>query len=259
MQDKGPDRFRAHGPETAKDDAQPQPVYELSVENTRELDRRAVEEYEIPSILLMENAAVGLREHALRMLGDGSTPAVLVCCGPGNNGGDGFALARHLHNAGLSVRVVHTRDFEQYIGDAGTNLRILEHMGIELIDARIQLETPPDASLRLIVDALFGTGLSRAVEGIEGELIEWINIMRQRTHAKILSVDIPSGLDADSGEPMGERVVRADRTVTFAGYKPGLSKVEAASYLGEVHSVPIGVPIELVKELGTAIEPKHRE
>lgn len=234
-------------------------MYELSVEASRELDRRAVEEFEIPSIVLMENAAIGLREHALRMLGDGSAPGVLVCCGPGNNGGDGFALARHLHNAGLSVRVVHTLGFDQYIGDAGTNLRILEHMGIELIDARIQLETPPDASLRLIVDALFGTGLSRAVEGTEGELIEWINTTRQRTHTKVLSVDLPSGLDADSGEAMGDRVVRADRTVTFAGFKPCMSNVEAVEHLGEVFAVPIGVPIELVRELGTAIEPKHRD
>lgn len=234
-------------------------MYELSVENARELDRRAVEEYGMDSIVLMENAAIGLWKHAMQMLDGIPDPRVLICCGPGNNGGDGFALARHLHNSRIPVRIVCTHDAQTYSGDAAKNLRIIERMGIETVRIQDLLTQPANAAAPLMLDALFGTGLSRPIEGEASELISWINRARVRSGSRVLAVDAPSGLDAQTGRPLNHCVIKADRTVTFAGIKPGMSRVEALEYLGDVHVVPIGVPIELLEALGTRIEPKSRE
>lgn len=234
-------------------------MYELSVENARELDRRAVEEFGMDSIVLMENAAIGLWKHAMQMLDGIPDPRVLICCGPGNNGGDGFALARHLHNSHIPVRIVCTHDAQTYSGDAAKNLRIIERMGIETVRIQDLLTQPANDAAPLMLDALFGTGLSRPIEGEASELISWINRARVRSGSRVLAVDAPSGLDAQTGRPLNHCVIKADRTVTFAGIKPGMSRVEALEYLGDVHVVPIGVPIELLEALGTRIEPKSRE
>lgn len=234
-------------------------MYELSVENARELDRRAVEEYGMDSIVLMENAAIGLWKHAMQMLDGIPDPRVLICCGPGNNGGDGFALARHLHNSRIPVRIVCTHDAQTYSGDAAKNLRIIERMGIETVRIQDLLTQPANDAAPLMLDALFGTGLSRPIEGEASELISWINRARVRSGSRVLAVDAPSGLDAQTGRPLNHCVIKADRTVTFAGIKPGMSRVEALEYLGDVHVVPIGVPFELLEALGTRIEPKSRE
>ena len=259
MQDHHHERYRAHGPESPTSVPCPPPKYELTVQQARELDAQAVEVFGIPSIILMENAAIGLFQHAMQMLEHTSSPSVTIFCGPGNNGGDGFALARHLHNALIPTRVVCTHQPEQYTGDAGTNLSIIRRMGIECLDARGFLDSSLGDAPSLLVDALFGTGLSRPVEGVAGELTDLINSTKIRCNAQVLAVDLPSGLDAQSGEPLGECVVRADRTVTFAGLKPGMARVEAIEYLGEVFVVSIGAPIELLQTLGTPIEPRCRE
>ncbi|MFG0246279.1 MAG: NAD(P)H-hydrate epimerase [Phycisphaerales bacterium JB052] len=259
MQDHQHKRYRAHGPESPTTVPCTPPRYELSVEQARELDAQAVNRYGIPSVVLMENAAIGLHRHAMQILASMANPSVLICCGPGNNGGDGFALARHLHNTLVPTQVVCSHHFEQHTGDAAINLGIIRRMGIECLDARRFLDNNADESPSLLVDALFGTGLTRPVDGVAGELIEWMNTTRSSDHTKVLSVDLPSGLDAQSGEPLGERVVRAYRTVTFAGYKPGMARVEALEYLGETFVASIGAPIELLQSLGTPIEPRHRE
>ncbi|MHA7813634.1 MAG: NAD(P)H-hydrate epimerase [Phycisphaerales bacterium] len=247
--------FRVQGPSIP-----PEPrklvLHELSVEAARELDRRATEEYGIPSIVLMENAAIGLFNHATEMINNVADPSVLIMCGPGNNGGDGFALARHLHNAKIPVTVVLTREPRDYTGEAAINLRVIERMKFELRNAETVLRTEPDAPPTLIVDALFGAGLNRPVEGVASELIAWMNRARVRNGSRTLAVDTPSGLDMQSGRPLGQSVVRADRTATFAGLKPGMSRIESLDYVGDVHVVPIGAPIQLLDELGTVLEPK---
>jgi len=209
------------------------------------------------SIVLMENAAIGLCGHVLDMLSEVMEPRVLICCGPGNNGGDGFALARHLHNHGIPISVVRTISAEYYSGDAGSNLHIIEKMGIEIlgIDAFLDRQTHPNVAL--IVDALFGTGLGRSIEGQTGKLVQWINAAGTRSGVQILAVDSPSGLDAQNGKPIGSCIVHADRTVTFAGLKPGMARMEAIEFLGEVHVVSIGAPIELMEELGRRIESRE--
>lgn len=251
--------YRAQGPQPPTPGPAEQLIYEMSVENARKLDRLAVERYGIPSIVLMENAAIGLAAHARAMLSSGAEPSVLILAGPGNNGGDGFALARHLHNESIPVRVVKTQSASAYSGDAAINLNTIQQMRIRIDDARAFLDSGGDRSAVLIVDALFGTGLSRAIEGLGGDLIDFTNQARQQRGARVLSVDCPSGLDVQRGEPLGNHVVHADRTVTFAGFKPGMARVEALEYLGEVHVVPIGAPIELLEELGQPLQPRHRE
>lgn len=257
MREQGPDRFRADGPEVPTPNPGPSPQYELTVEQSRELDRRATNEFGIPSIVLMENAAIGLFQHAMRLIENQPSPSVLICCGSGNNGGDGFALARHMHNAMIPVRVIYTQSPDRYKGDAAINLDIIQRMGIEIHDARSLLNNRSDSTPTLIVDALFGTGLSRAIDGELGELIDWINQTKQRWGARVLAVDVPSGLNAQTGHPMGDVVIVADRTVTFAALKVGFRSIDAQPFLGQVDVAPIGVPVALIHSLGCRVNQPH--
>ncbi len=221
----------------------------LSCSAVRELDRLAIDRYGIPSIVLMENAARSCADAAREMLGP-SPARVLILCGTGNNGGDGLAIGRHLHNAGHAVRLMLVG--EPTTGDARTNLAIVERMGLpiargaacELLDG--ELARGP----ALVVDALLGTGATRAVEGPMRALIERVNAWRREpgSATRVLAVDLPSGLDADTGHPLGV-AIRADATVTLAAQKPGLIVAHAAPYVGSLRVGEIGVPRELVDEL----------
>lgn len=206
-------------------------------ESARMLDRLATQEYRIPSILLMENAAIHLAAAARRMMKT-QDQLVVIYCGPGNNGGDGFALARHLHNSGARVRIVLAADGRRYVGDAAANLEIIDAMGLSIS------RHPPTTRPALIVDALLGTGLERPVRKPIAGFIQTIN----RARSPVLAVDIPSGLDADTGQPLG-LAVRADVTVTMAGRKLGFSRPAAREYLGRVIVADIGVPRELAGRL----------
>lgn len=240
-------------------------VFMLTREAVRELDRLATEKYRIPSIVLMENAARHVAEVALSMIERETEPTVAVFAGPGNNGGDGFAAARHLHNAGVKVRIVLAAPRDRYQADAGANLAIAERMAIPITgpgDASAPgLSVAPaasDGSPTLVIDALLGTGLDRPVSGAMAGLVGTINELG-RGGSRVLSVDLPSGLDTDKGEPLGV-AVRADVTVTFAGPKPGLCRLEAQPYVGEVVIADIGAPRELTEQLGTAmpeVPPDH--
>lgn len=221
------------------------PLYELTVPAVRALDRLATERFGIPPIVLMENAARELREQALALLDIARDPAAVILCGPGNNGGDGLALARHLANLGIPVRIVLLTDPTKLSPDAATNLRIVQAMGIPVTDPTADLPEAPG----LVIDALFGTGLTRPVEGEAVRLVEWAQSCRS-AGSLILAVDVPSGLDATSGEPLGTCCVRADRTLTLAAMKPGLTRLEAQPYVGDVTVGDIGAPVSLLAELG---------
>lgn len=232
----------------------------LSRAALRELDRLAVERYAIPSIVLMENAALGLAIEALAMIASDGLDGAIIVCGPGNNGGDGLALARHLHNARVSVRVLLARPAGSNTGDARTNLAICERMNLAIdpppgagadagawIDGALaRLGPAPAARRRLLVDALFGTGLDRPVEGFVLGLIGAVNA--RRSLVRVLGVDIPSGLDADTGRVLGD-AVRADVTVTLGARKRGFAAPGAGALLGRVVVRPIGAPRELVERL----------
>ena len=222
----------------------------LDRQAVREVDRVAIEEFAIPGIVLMENAALGLADHALDMLACASTPPgrLLIICGPGNNGGDGYALARHLVNHEVDVTLASLGNPKPG-GDAGINQTICRHMKIPAIDSG---ELKSQGDFDLIVDAIFGTGLDRPVTGTAASTIEWIN----QTGVPILAADCPSGLDCDTGRPLG-CAVRASRTVTFVARKPGFLLPEAKPYTGEVFVAPIGAPAFLIERFGIPPAPRY--
>ncbi|MEQ8769597.1 MAG: NAD(P)H-hydrate epimerase [Phycisphaerales bacterium] len=225
-------------------------AFVLSRDAAREVDRVAVEQFGVPSIVLMENAAIALAQQTIALMLEAGVRDATVVCGPGNNGGDGLAVARHLHNAGADVRVVLTPGSRG--GDAGINLEIVERMGLEIVrtDDGVLAEGPTPG---VVVDALFGTGLTRDVEGAAAALVGWINDQRARG-SRVIAADVPTGIDADSGAVLG-CAVRADRTVTFAGAKPGLVTLDAQEYVGELVIAPIGCPRGVIEALGTPIDP----
>lgn len=217
-------------------------------EEMRELDRRAIEEFGVPGVVLMENAGRGAAQIALEMLGDPIARLVAIFCGKGNNGGDGFVIARHLHNAGVGVRLVVAFDPEAVDSrtDAGVNLRIAEQMGLTFIRAEGKDGLLSAAGIAkeadLIVDALLGTGLSGEVREPYLALIRLINAGDR----PVLAVDIPSGLDANTGCVL-RAAVRATRTATFAGPKVGFTLADGPAHTGRVDVVDIGMPRELLE------------
>jgi NAD(P)H-hydrate epimerase len=205
-------------------------------EAVRDVDRRAIEDRAIPSLVLMENAGRGAAEWLLPRVRPGGR--VLVLCGSGNNGGDGGVVARHLAGTGLAVRVVWFGDPARRSPDAAAQHRILGLSGIDQVDG-----LDPDtlaaelAAAEWIVDALLGTGLTREVEGPMRAVIEAVNASGR----PVLALDLPSGLDADTGRPLGV-AVRATATATFVGRKVGFDAPGASAYTGAVFSCGIGLP-----------------
>jgi NAD(P)H-hydrate epimerase len=216
--------------------------------SVREVDRLAGAEFGIPSIVLMENAALHLADVVLDVADE---TGVLIVCGPGNNGGDGLAAARHLANAGVEVRIVLSGPAERYKGDAAINLAIAQKMRlpIEVADAK-----DPAATLRgaarpgVVIDALLGTGAEKPVEQPMAMVIRAVNDLA-RGGVPIVAADLPSGMDCDTGEPLGI-AVRATTTVSFVGLKEGFLRLAAQAYLGDVVVADIGAPAELVRRLG---------
>lgn len=238
--------------------------FTLTREQVRELDRRASEEFGVPGLVLMENAGRGCAELLMR-LNPGRQP-VLILCGPGNNGGDGFVLARHLDNHGWPVIVYAVEcpgptaaaavrcgwDFSGLPPDARTNWEIITRGGLSVVPLSRSGLTPAAHNAltdalrqpgRWVVDALFGTGLTRPLAGLFAELVALINSCGN----PVLAVDLPSGLDCDTGEPLGP-TVRAAHTATFVARKRGFLNPAAAAWTGDVTVVDIGAPRKLVEQ-----------
>ncbi len=211
----------------------------LTRSQVRDLDRRAIDEFGIPGVVLMENAG---RAAAELLLSLGVHGPVAVCCGKGNNGGDGLVIARHLANHGVAVRVLLFCRPQELSGDAAVNYHPVAKMGLPLT---VYAGEDPDltalegelAAVEWVVDALFGTGLSGPVRSPLDRVTETIN----RCPVRVLAVDIPSGLDCDTGQPLGP-TVRAQHTITFAAQKVGFASPAARPWLGRVHLVGIGTP-----------------
>ncbi len=206
-------------------------------EEMREIDRRAIEEHGIPVDLLMQNAGRRVAE----VVAERVSPAcpVVAVCGKGSNGGDGFVAARLLADRGFEVEVLATERGWDPGTAAGRAREKAEGDGrIEFVG---RLKRRPMAA---IVDALFGTGLSREVRGLERDLIGELNALDPRWFP-VLAVDIPSGLDANTGRPLGI-AVRAAATVTMGLPKVGFRAPGAAAYVGEIVVAEIGFPQELL-------------
>jgi NAD(P)H-hydrate epimerase len=244
----------------------------LSRDEVRELDRRAINDFGVPGIVLMENAGRGCAELLMKL--NPEQKPVVILCGPGNNGGDGFVIARHLDNNGWKVRlhaVISPAQTVQTAGsqritpgflfaglppDAYTNYMIVSRCGpmpfslswrpLAASENRFLQNDFSDELIKRdcwIIDALFGTGLSRALGSPFDELVSIVNASPN----PVLAVDIPSGLDCDRGEPLGP-TIRATHTATFVAHKRGFLNPESRKWTGEIHVVDIGAPRVLVDE-----------
>ena len=224
---------------------EPMPELYLSRDESRAIDSRAIEEFGMSGLVLMENAGRGVAD-VLCGLGIGG-PVVIVC-GKGNNGGDGFVIARHLEIRGHRPKVLLPCPPNKLTGDAEVNYQILDRAGTPIVTA------PPvfDAawleheleSADWIVDAMLGTGARGAPRPPLDQVIDQLN----NHSANKLAIDVPSGLDCDTGQP-SSTTFRADHTCTFVASKIGFRAVEAAEYLGRIHVIDIGVPRRLLDDL----------
>lgn len=236
------------------------PTFSLSRDEVRELDRRAIHEYGVPGVVLMENAGRGAAELLMRLNPD--RKLVVIMCGPGNNGGDGFVIARHLEIKGYPVSVwlfapgddapPGYRSYPQLSEDNETNYAVwnVDHQFPRINTRELpkyqgwqdklvaELSTPC-----WVADAMFGTGLARPLDAPYAELADILNAAGN----PILAVDVPSGLDCDTGEPLGP-TIRADHTATFVAPKKGFANSNSWAWTGQVYVVDIGAPRKLVDE-----------
>lgn len=207
----------------------------ISCEEMKAMDLYTIEKIGVPSIVLMENA--GLK--VIKNIPMEDTDSFSIVCGVGNNGGDGLAIARHLILQEKKVDLFILGNLDRGTKDFNINLNILKNIKVEftLINGEKELENLKNSlkSNQMTIDAIFGIGLTRKVEGIYKEVISLINDHSRHT----LSVDIPSGLDGDTGEVLGI-AVKADKTVTFHLAKKGL--IENKDYTGELIVESIGIP-----------------
>lgn len=204
-----------------------------------------MEEFGLPGIVLMENAGRGAAELLAPLAGSGP---VLVAAGPGNNGGDGFVIARHLDRRGIAVRVALWADPDRLTGDAATNFAVARRCRVPIEIFGGQHDEARLAGLlqgaAWVVDALLGTGAQGDPRPPFAAAIEQLNAFA----APILAVDVPSGLDCDTGGA-GRPTIRAARTCTFVAAKPGFAAPGAADYTGIVTVHDIGAPRVLVAEV----------
>lgn len=211
----------------------------VSAAEMRALDRHSISTLGVPGEVLMETAGRAVADRVLVMLarGDRASAQVGIICGAGNNGGDGFVVARHLHLLGIDVFAVLIGDEGRLPEDAANNRKRMLALEIPVVDR--DWAVPPGG---VVVDALFGTGLARPLEGLVRSAVLRINAARQ-AGAAVISVDLPSGLDADTGQVMGV-AVQADETVTIGLPKLGLCLEPGRSHAGRIHVARIGIADE---------------
>ncbi|MGD2146619.1 MAG: NAD(P)H-hydrate epimerase [Anaerolineae bacterium] len=229
-------------------------VPSVTAAQMREVDRIAVEDFGLGVLQMMENAGRNLAQNAMAMLATAQRPAeleraqwVTILAGSGGNGGGGLCCARHLHNRGLPVSVVLSKEAGDVIGPAAVQLQVLQTAGVEPVQADEAEEAIRRAAL--VIDALIGYSLRGAPSGRVAELIDLCN-----THAeRVLSLDLPSGLDATTGEAPGV-LVQPERTLTLALPKTGLEDVR-----GELYLADIGIPAQVYLGLGFHFEWPSRQ
>jgi len=213
----------------------------LTAKSAKNIDTRARVVLGISTLVLMENAGRGLAEEALKILR--KRPKVAIFCGRGNNGGDGFVAARHLLNYGIHPTIFLAGSIPDVKNEARTNLGILLNLKqkiIEVNENNLNLVKSKISKCNLIIDALLGVGLTGPVRGIFGDLIEIINA----SGSYVLSVDIPSGLDATTGRVLGS-CVKAAKTVTFVAKKRGMVIACGPRLCGKVVVRDLGIPLSL--------------
>lgn len=222
----------------------------LTREQSRAVDRIAIEQFGIPGMVLMENAGRGVVDVLLEL--DPSLTAkpeiapIAILCGKGNNAGDGFVIARHLLLRGVKAKVLLLSPTEELSGDAKLNFEILRHCEVPIVDlasmADLNLALSHEADgAQWLIDAMLGTGAVGSPREPFETAIHWMNSQA----AQRLAIDVPSGLDCDTGKP-SEPTVIADHTCTFVAKKVGFAKLSATEVLGQMHVVSIGIPLQAV-------------
>lgn len=215
---------------------------QVSAAEMQAIDRKAIEQFGIPSLLLMENAGRGIAELIVHQT---RGKRVTILAGSGNNGGDGLVVARHLHNHGYNVFVLLFSDPSAFKSDPAINYGILQKMKISL---HRMSDQDTDDFLRetilrsdVVVDALFGVGLARPLTGLSRTAVEVVNDVAKQ----VVAVDLPSGIHSDTGEVMG-CAVKATLTATLGLLKAGLMRSEGPRYAGKIALVDISLPRELL-------------
>ena len=228
----------------------------LSRAQMRAFDAHAIGACKVPSLVLMENAGRGAADAIERELLDGCARArrVVIVCGAGNNGGDGLVVARHLMLRGADVETWLVGAYDRAPDDSRANLDALRGVGGVAREIAADVQPLRDAFSRspgasVIVDALFGTGLDRHLAGVHVEVVTAMN----EAAAPKAALDVPSGLDADTGLPLGV-AVRAQLTITFGHYKLGLLTPGGAHYAGRLVVADIGVPASLASVGGASAQ-----
>ena len=227
----------------------------LTRAEVRAVDRRAIEDFGLPGIVLMENAG---RNAALLLHERAPAARVAIVCGKGNNAGDGFVIARHLVNLGHAVKLLLACEPADYRGDTAVNWQVVEKAGIPatvLATASRDEWERAIAGCDWIVDALLGTGASGPPRGAIATAIEAVNAVAERERAGVFAVDLPSGLDCDTGAAPGV-CIRANLTGTFVAPKVGFAAPAAAAFLGEVRVLDIGAPLAAV--IANAFTPQRQ-
>lgn len=223
-------------------------MYLLTADEMRLMDQQTIETFGLPGRVLMENAGRGATRVLLEHFPDIYAKTIGVMAGRGNNGGDGFVIARYLAQAGVDVTVYLLSEKDRVRGDALSNLKLLTYLGVPVIElpdentfSRYKSEM---AGKHLWIDAILGTGLTEEVKGYFRSAIEFLNGIRR----PIFSVDLPSGLHTETGLPCGI-CIRADVTATFALAKIGHLLMPGASYTGILRIIDIGIPPHIVEEI----------
>ncbi|MDP6178885.1 MAG: NAD(P)H-hydrate epimerase, partial [Desulfatiglandales bacterium] len=217
----------------------------------QEMDRLTIEEMGIPGVVLMENAARGATKIFLDHFAPADHSHVLILCGSGNNGGDGFVMARYLHEAGLKVTVMVLSESNKISGDALINFEVIKHMHLKILEVPRQEEWVQRRQVMkgsdFLIDGILGTGLNSPVRAFYGQVIEGVN----SSGKPVMSIDIPAGLNADTGQIMGV-AIKADLTVTFGFPKVGQLVFPGAEIVGRLTRVDIGIPDNVANRVPTS-------
>lgn len=223
-------------------------MYTVTASEMQEMDRRTIEDVGIPGMVLMENAGRGATRFFLEQFPDVKNRQVGVIAGRGNNGGDGYVMARYLKQKGVSVKVYLLASARRVQGDAAANLKFLKPLDIPLIelsgDAAFSKHKSEMARLDVWIDAILGIGLKSDVKGYFKTVIDFINGLDK----PVFAVDIPSGLNSDTGQVCGA-CIRAKATATFAFAKTGHMIYPGTQYTGALNVVDIGIPLPIVEAI----------
>lgn len=215
----------------------------VTAKEMADMDRKTIEEVGVPGMVLMENAGREIVAVIKQLLGDVSGKKVVVLCGKGNNGGDGYVVARYLTTMGAHMQILLFGEHNEAKGDAGRNLQILETLGQSVYEITSWEHDTVLAGAHLVVDALLGTGVEGPLKGRIGDAVAAIN----KADAPAVSIDLPTGMETDTGAVHGE-CVNATATVTMAFLKRGLLFSPAREHAGKVYVADIGIPRKVVDE-----------